>query len=277
MKLATLSLAIVLEGEAEQPGVINFALALAQASGARLNVAVGVPPMIIPYEAPVPEVVLESEAQNEKLHDEAEKLRQRLRTEGERLGVIVETKIFADPYVPLRPYFLNVARLSDITIMEIPQKDAPLQRDMAIDLLMGGGAPLLLVPGTWNDKVPAHILVAWDGSTAATRAVRDAMPLLRAAEMVRVVAVTGEKDISHNANGTDLAAHLTRHGCTVTVDVISLKPGGVAASLMAHAEATGADLLVMGGYGHSRLREFVLGGVTRDFFRWGRLPVLMAH
>ena len=277
MKLATLSLAIVLEGESEQPGVTNFALALAEATGAKLNVMVGVPPMIIPYEAPVPEVVLASEAENEKLHDEAETLQKRLKEQGARVGVIVETKIFSDPYVPLRPYFLNVARLSDFTIMQTPQKDAPMQRDMAIDLLMGGGAPLVLVPGTWNGKVPKHILVAWDGSTAAARAVRDAMPLLHAAEVVRVVAVTGEKDISHNAKGSDLAAHLTRHGCTVTVDVIAMKPEGVAATLTAHADATGADLLVMGGYGHSRLREFVLGGVTRDLFKWGRLPVLMAH
>lgn len=277
MKLASVSLAILLEGEAEQMGATNFALAMAEATKAKLDVIIGVPPIIIPYEAPVPEVVLVNEEQNEKLRADASAMQQRLNAEGTRRGVVVETRIFADPYNPLQPHFLKKARLSDIMIMQVPQKDAPLQRDLAIDLLMDGGAPLLLVPGDWSGKLPNRIIVAWDGSTAAARAVRDAMVLLRSAAMVHVVAVTGEKDIAQNATGADLAAHLTRHGCTVEVDVIPLEKRGVAATLAAHAAKIHADLLVMGGYGHSRLREFVLGGVTRDMFKLGQVPVLMAH
>ncbi len=277
MKLATVSLAILLEGEPEQVGATNYALALAEAAKAKLNVAIGVPPIIIPYEAPVPEVVLVNEAQNETLRADAVAMQRRLESEGTRTGVVIETRIFADPYNPMQPHFLNRARLSDVMIMQAPQKDAPLQRDLAIDLLMDGGAPLLLVPGAWKGKLPGRVLVAWDGSTAAARAVRDAMALLRSAAMVHVVAVTGEKDISRNASGAELAAHLSRHGCTVVVDVLPLEKAGVAATLATHARKTDADLLVMGGYGHSRLREFVLGGVTRDIFKLGQLPVLMAH
>ena len=119
--------------------------------------------------------------------------------------------------------------------------------------------------------------VAWDGGASAARAVRDALPLLAAAEMVEVVSVLGEKDITAEASGADIARHLTRHCPEVCVNVLPVGEDGVAATLFAHGILTRADLMVMGGYGHSRLREFILGGVTRDTLARTDIPTLLSH
>jgi nucleotide-binding universal stress UspA family protein len=103
------------------------------------------------------------------------------------------------------------------------------------------------------------------------------MPLLAAAEMVEVVSVLGEKDIAAEASGADIARHLARHCPEVCVNVLPVGEDGVAATLFAHGILTRADLMVMGGYGHSRLREFILGGVTRDTLARTDIPTLLSH
>ena len=154
----------------------------------------------------------------------------------------------------------------------------PQQRDIVIDMLFGSGVPLLLVPANWNKPGPIRkAIVAWDGGASAARAVRDALPLLADAEMVEVVSVLGEKDIAAEASGADIARHLARHCREVSVNVLPVREDGVAATLFAHGILTRADLMVMGGYGHSRLREFVLGGVTRDTLARTDIPTLLSH
>jgi nucleotide-binding universal stress UspA family protein len=154
----------------------------------------------------------------------------------------------------------------------------PQQREILIDMLFGSGAPLLLVPANWNKPGPVRkAIVAWDGGASAARAVRDAMPLLAAAEMVEVVSVLGEKDIAAEASGADIARHLARHCPEVCVNVLPVGEDGVAATLFAHGILTRADLMVIGGYGHSRLREFILGGVTRDTLARTDIPTVLSH
>jgi nucleotide-binding universal stress UspA family protein len=121
------------------------------------------------------------------------------------------------------------------------------------------------------------VLLAWDGGRTAARAVGDAMPFLEKAKQVEVVIVGAKPPKSDEVPGADLGEHLARHGITTTVKRITAPDNNVASTILSHAADSSADLIVMGGYGHSRLREFVLGGVTRGLLESMTVPVLMSH
>ena len=121
---------------------------------------------------------------------------------------------------------------------------------------------------------PRHRLL---GRWPVTRATRDAIPFLRRAGRIEVVIVSNEPGKQDQVERVDIGAHLARHGLNVAVKRMPLGDVDVAAMLLSHAADEGADFIVMGGYGHSRLREFVLGGVTRSMLRTMTVPVLMSH
>jgi nucleotide-binding universal stress UspA family protein len=153
-------------------------------------------------------------------------------------------------------------------------------RPLPPELLLHAGRPLLLVPaqGTRSGPVGRHPLLAWDGSPRAARAFTDALPLLRPAGRVTLLTLDdGAGPVPHDARaGADLALYLSRHG--VRVDVVAESTRADAGSaLLRAAAARGCDLLVMGGYGHRRLRETLLGGTTRTVLRDMTLPVLISH
>ena len=140
------------------------------------------------------------------------------------------------------------------------------------------GRPVIFVP--YVQKAPLkldHIMVCWDGSRPATRAIADAMPLLERAGTVEVVIVINERGKQEDIEGADMGQHLARHGLNVEVQRITRGDLDVADALLSHAADADVDFIVMGGYGHSRLREFVLGGVTRSILRSMVVPVLMSH
>jgi nucleotide-binding universal stress UspA family protein len=119
-------------------------------------------------------------------------------------------------------------------------------------------------------------MVCWDGSRPAARAVADAMPPLAKAGRVEIVMISNERG-KQQIEGADMCQHLARHGLKVDVHRITGGDIDVADALLSHAADSGADFMVMGGYGHSRLREFVLGGVTHSIFRSMTVPALMSH
>lgn len=146
---------------------------------------------------------------------------------------------------------------------------------------MSGGSPTLVVPyaGTF-DKLGERILIAWNASSQAMHAVRGALPLLRRAKNVDVVIynAASRKDVYGDEPGADIALYLARHG--VKVNVMQEEIGGeidVGNALLSQSAERGADMLVMGCYGHSRFREMLLGGATRVVLESMTLPVLMAH
>jgi nucleotide-binding universal stress UspA family protein len=144
--------------------------------------------------------------------------------------------------------------------------------------LFESGRPVIVVP--YIQKAPLkldRVMLCWDGSRAAARAIADAVPLLEKAGRVEVVIVANERGKQDEIEGADMAAHLARHGLTVDVKRTVAGDIEVADVILSHAADAGSDFVVMGGYGHSRLREFVLGGVTRSIFRTMTVPVLMAH
>ena len=105
----------------------------------------------------------------------------------------------------------------------------------------------------------------------------DALPFLRAADTVEVVAVMGEKDLPASVTGADIAPHLSRHGVNVTVQPLPALNGDVAEALRNHATLTHADMIVMGGYVHSRLREMVFGGVTSSLLKQCPVPLFLSY
>ena len=119
--------------------------------------------------------------------------------------------------------------------------------------------------------------MCWDGSRAATRAVADSLPFLEKAKQVEIVLVTAKGFKTDEAPGADLAKHLARHNLEVTLKRITSPDIDIASTILSYAADSNADMLVMGGYGHSRLREFVLGGVTRGILESMTIPTLMSH
>ena len=120
-------------------------------------------------------------------------------------------------------------------------------------------------------------MVCWDGSRAATRAIADCMPFLEKAKQVEIVIVADKPAKGDEIPGADLGQHLARHGLKVDVKRITSPDIDVASTILSYAADSSADMIVMGGYGHSRLREFVLGGVTRGILETMTVPVLMSH
>lgn len=174
------------------------------------------------------------------------------------------------------------AHYADITVVpSMTAQDGAEIHDFFQDILLDSGRPVLVVPPKQQTTaiLPKRVVVAWQPTREAARAVHDAMPLLKTAEQVDVLVVdpkVGER--AHGEEpGADIAAHLARHGLNVQVVVRPSLGASSGAAILDYAKSIGADLIVAGGYGHSRLRERVLGGTTRDLLHSTSLPVLFAH
>jgi nucleotide-binding universal stress UspA family protein len=168
----------------------------------------------------------------------------------------------------------NAGRLVDLIIIGKP--DAETETPLAATLdaaLFDTGRPVLVAP-TAATVIGSRIAIAWNGSAQAARVVAASKPILGMADQVTVVTV-GE--IGRSASAADLVAYLAKHDVRARHEALPLDQATTGATLLAYAGRTQTDLLVMGAYGHSRLREMILGGATRDVLAAAALPVLMAH
>lgn len=157
---------------------------------------------------------------------------------------------------------------------------APLVRPLPEEVAMTVGRPVLVIPYAAHfAEIGRNVIVAWDASRSATRAVNDALPLLAAAAAVTVLTIDAKEgpDRHGAVPGADIALHLARHGVKAIVEATVSDGIDVGNVLLSWAADAGADLLVMGAYGHSRMRELVLGGVTGTVVESMTLPVLLAH
>jgi nucleotide-binding universal stress UspA family protein len=168
-------------------------------------------------------------------------------------------------------------RYCDLLVVGQPNPDHPASIDgLAEELLLASGRPVLVVPYTGDQShMGKRIMVAWTATREATRAVHDAMPLLQKADEVVVFSVNPDDD-EHLA-GADICAHLARHGVNATARHIVAPDMKVGDSMLSAVADNGIDLLVMGGYGHSRLRELAFGGATRAILQSMTCPVMMSH
>jgi nucleotide-binding universal stress UspA family protein len=192
-------------------------------------------------------------------------------------GVVTSVNRRRLSYPELLGALTEEARLYDLTILDAEPEPLTLDRGLFEALLMRTGRPVLVVPPGRESFSLRRASIAWDGSARAARALNDALPLLRKAEEVQILAVTGEKDLPSAVNGADIAPHLARHGVKATVSCVPARDGDVAQTLRDAATLFRADMLVMGGYVHSRLREYIFGGVTQSLLKTSPVPLFMSH
>lgn len=212
--------------------------------------------------------------ENRKSRTNAEALVQALREQADSdLSAppqVIECSHVIDP-----TQLADIARLFDLTI--VPSYGHAETRSVAEALVFGSGRPVLLLPSEGHDRFFEKVVVAWDGSRGATRAVHDALPILERAGSVDVVAVSGDKAIPDSASLEGITAHLERHGVKASPNVEPATGRDAGSVLLDFADRAGAGLLVMGAYGRSRIREFILGGATQTILTTTRLPVLLSH
>jgi len=176
----------------------------------------------------------------------------------------------------------DYARFNDLLVLgqSNPDESQVMSEALADNLVLEAGTPCLVVPHTSSRQFAAkRILVAWNASREAARTLKDALPILRAADYVEVLLVNppqheADKD---NTHGKSVSLFLIQHGIKPAIEVITdskAKPGD---SIIARASEISADIIVMGAYGHSRLREIILGGVTRKLLRQMTVPVFISH
>lgn len=171
------------------------------------------------------------------------------------------------------------ARYADIAIIGQTPPDAPggwLALQLPEQIVLSSGRPTIVVPYAGSYPVVGkRVLVAWNGSREATRAVHDALPVLKKADSVHVLSIN-PGDQGH-IPGADITAHLAHHGVDAEATQTNSVDIDVGDALLSRAADFAADLVVMGAYGHSRAREWVTGGVTRDLLKHMTAPVLMSH
>jgi len=174
------------------------------------------------------------------------------------------------------------ARHADLVILGQvdPAHPPPAGRQLVEDVLMTSGRPILVIPYIGRfDTFGTNILVGWNNSREAARAMNDAIPLLAKAASVTILEAIpiGREPATDDAVSADITRHLARHGISAKTARTSTDRMSASDALLSYAADVSADLLVVGGYGHSRLRELILGGVTRELLQHMTLPVLMAH
>ncbi|MEN3974029.1 universal stress protein [Emcibacter sp. SYSU 3D8] len=190
-------------------------------------------------------------------------------------GVASESEIVGAGAGDVPGLLAQRARLHDLTMFVLDDDD-PYARNCVEGVVFGSGRPVLVLPRAAPAAAMKKIVVAWDFSREAARAFADAMPVLRQAESVTVLHVTDD-GASWHPGAKALERHLARLDIGASYVQTARGTASVDEALEAHASHNGADLIVMGAYGHSRLREFVLGGVTRAILKAPAMPVLLSH
>jgi nucleotide-binding universal stress UspA family protein len=209
----------------------------------------------------------------------AEAAKVRFEKKWQREGLSAEAIVLNARAINLPELLARTARRFDLTILPQADPEGDGSDEVMIEAaLLGSGRPIVIVPHFRQDAVKFdRILVCWDGSHNAARAIADAMPFLTRAKQVEVVTVaTGEK-ADDGMPGLYIAHHLSRHGVNVELRNVVAHGQEVSLRIRSHAAQQSADLIVMGGYGHSRLRESILGGATRDILESTVVPTLMSH
>ena len=257
----------------------DYAVSMGETFGAHvLGVAVSYEPVIpgtvmggIP-----PEII---ESQRAESNKKARAAIARFEQAAKRAGISMETRTISTSISGAADQIGHIGRRFDLIVVGQPGRKDSLP-DEVIDegVLFESGRPVIFVPFIQKGGMKLdRIMVCWDGSRAASRAIADAIPLLKKAKQVEVVIISDKPNKKDEVPGADLGQHLARHGLKVDVKRITSPDIDVPSTILSHAADSSADMIVMGGYGHSRLREFVLGGATRGLLESMTVPVLMSH
>ncbi len=257
----------------------NYAISIAEAFNAHL---LGV---AFAYEPVIPGSVMGGippqflEAQRAESEKSARAAIARFEQAAKRAGISFETRVLSASVSGASDLLGRIGRRFDFVVVGQPTRERPMP-DEVIDegVLFECGRPVIFVPFIQKAGLALdRVMLCWDGGRTATRAIADSMPFLEKAKQVEVVVVGSKPPKSDEVSGADLGQHLARHGLKVDVKRITSPDIDVPSTILSYAADSSADMIVMGGYGHSRLREFVLGGATRGLLESMTVPVLMSH
>jgi nucleotide-binding universal stress UspA family protein len=264
----------------EKDSACEFAASLAAYFGAHMT------GLSIAYEIDVPPFYMGAlptdfiDAQMTENQAAADKATARFKEIAGAAGVTFDARSLSASLGVAAGSFAHMARLYDLTVVAQPNPDLPGPEEVIAEtVLMESGRAVLMVP--YVQKAPFavdRVVVAWDGGRASARALAESLPLLHRAKTVEVLRVVQAHAETADEEGPEVVRHLARHNLEAVVRTLPVGSGeSVSSAILNEIADRGADLVVMGGYGHSRLRELVLGGVTRDILGSMTVPVLMAH
>lgn len=264
----------------EKDDACEFAASLASHFGAHmtgLSVAyeIDVPPF---YMGALPTDFIDAQLLENKAA--AEKATARFKATAAAAGVTYDARSLSASLAVAANSFAHMARLYDLTVVAQPNPDFPGPEEVIAEtVLMESGRAVLVVPYIQTKPFQTdRVVIAWDGGRACARALAEALPLLHRAKSVEIFRVMKTQGDEADEEGPEVVRHLARHGLEAKVRRLPVASGdSVSSAILNEVSDSGADIVVMGGYGHSRLRELVLGGVTRDILGSMTVPVLMAH
>ncbi|MCZ0738251.1 universal stress protein [Phreatobacter sp. AB_2022a] len=277
MSIKTVLLALVAGDGARPEGAINYAISLAAEQKAHLSVIVGaikVPVVVYSGVAEVQAIVTDD---NDFRGRGADELASQIGKAAEMNGVAAAVEVLSDAIDPLFSQIGKRARLHDLAVCGRPRAADIWSTELAETLLLSSGRPVIVVPDEFDAaKASDTVIVAWDGSAVAARAVGGATAFIDRAGQVEIVSVLGDRHAEDRIAGAALAPMLAHHGVKVTVTDLPYTRG-TGKAIADHAASTRARMVVMGGYAHSRLRQMVLGGTTTTMLQYASVPVLMSH
>lgn len=265
-------------GSAKPLKAMNAAFSLAARLDAQLSVAIGALQISVRtiLSSSMVEGLISDE--NRRSADSAAAARAQIAGLARNSGLIVHTEILKGDLGSIARRCTNRARVHGLIFAEAGIPGELLGGALIEPLIFESGRPVIVVPNGFSSEIALeHIVVAWDGSAGAARAVWDSLPLLRLAKTIEIVTVTGEKELNDVPAANALAGMLTYLGKKVNVSVLAFDGGTAASLIKQHAARSGAGLVVQGAYGRSRWSELILGGVTREMLRECTIPVLMSH
>jgi nucleotide-binding universal stress UspA family protein len=272
-------LVAMMQGAAERKtsSALAYALSLAERAEARLTVQSASQELVFrgPFETDFAAGLVAAE--NARFKARAAKAAEDARAAAKLAGVICETDSPHLSYIDVVAAFVARARVHDVTVLDAEPIGALIDNGLVEAALFEIGRPLIVVPPAITEFRALRIAVAWDGGARAARALNDALPLLRAADRVEIVSVSGEKDLSRTVPGAEVAPHLTAHGVNATVVDLVAENGDVAEALRIYATKAAADMIVMGAFAHSLIRQTILGGVTRSLLGASATPLFLSY
>ena len=270
--------ATVCSGEEEdRSSALPFAINFAAQAGAHLTAQWVAVRLVLPSAAGSSTISGLVASENHRIAAIADACASASRADAEAAGVACTAESTHEPHLEVMAGVSRRARVHDLTILDQSQGALDPARSLAEATLFEGGRAVLIVPAGLEKFRCQRAIIAWDGSAMASRAVASALPLLRAAERVEILTISGEKDLSHSVPGAQLAAHLAHHDIRVDVKALPAGTRTAADVLREQAGMLDTDLIIMGAFKHSRWREWVLGGVTDSMLGESSRPVLMSH
>jgi nucleotide-binding universal stress UspA family protein len=267
-----------LSGRAAQDFAANYATSIAATFGAH------VAGIAFLYEPVIPDGTLGGipvdliELQREENTKVAKTAVDRFEAAAKAAAVSAETRVLDATLGGAAALFGQIARRFDVAVVGQAQRDHGASEELMIEgALFESGRPVVVVPYIQKEGLKLdRVIACWDGGRMSARAIADAMPFLERAKAVDIVIVAEERK-NDEITGANMTEHLARHGIAANVKRIARGDLAIADVILDYAADSGADFMVMGGYGHSRLREFILGGVTRGILGSMTVPVLLSH